>query len=56
MFWGVYVYTCLMGGKKEGVRLFPVEPSDRTSSNRHKPASKGLGFFCSEAHHTGCLQ
>lgn len=56
MFWGVYVYTCLMGGKKEGVRLFPVEPSDRTSSNRHKPASKDLGFFCSEAHHTGCLQ
>lgn len=56
MFWGVYVYACLMGGKEEGARLFPVEPSVRTNSNRHKLASKDLGFFCSEAHHTGCLE
>lgn len=31
---------------REGARLFPVEPSDRTSSNRHKLDPKICLFVC----------
>lgn len=39
---GVWSRVCLMGGKGDRVRLFPVLPSDSTRDNEHKVKQRGF--------------